>query len=82
VTDDQRTIALQQLANIVIDAYFNRDKQFVPDFEPGTTGVMYLSRPEDGKDHPDLRTDIWYDRSDYQTTGPASAKKAKRSSEK
>lgn len=81
MTDDQKTIALRQLANIVIDAYLNRDQQFVPAFESGTKAVLYLSHPTDGNDHPGLRTGVWYERSDYELTGPACAQKAKRSSQ-
>jgi len=65
MTDDQRAVQLRQLANIVIDAYMNRDKQFVPDFGDGI-GIMYLTRPEGDQDHPDLRTNILYERSDYE----------------
>jgi hypothetical protein len=69
MTDDHRNIPLQQLANIVIDAYLNRDKQFVPNFESGTIGIIYLSQPEDDKIHPDLKTNVWYDRCDYEPDG-------------
>ena len=65
MTDDQRATQLQLLANIVIDAYLNRDKQFVPDFGPGVKAILYGSRPEGDKGHPGLRTDIWYERDDY-----------------
>ena len=65
MTDNQRTIQLQQLANIVIDAYLNRDKRFVPDFE-NYAGIMYLARPEGIKDHPKLELNYFYDRSDYE----------------
>ena len=41
MADEQRAIQLQQLANVVIDAYLNRDAQFVPDFEH-YAGIMYL----------------------------------------
>jgi len=65
---DQRAIQLQQLANIVIDAYLDRDQQFTPNFETGTEAVVYLTRPESGQDHPKLRTNVWYERSDYEST--------------
>jgi len=77
MTDDQRAIQLQQLANIVIDAYLNRDQQFAPKFDPGITAIMYASRPEGPDDHPDLRTDIWYERSDYESNGVSDEKKAR-----
>lgn len=63
---DQRAIQLQQIANIVIDAYLNRDMQFTPNFDPGTQAVVYLSRPESSQDHPELRTNVWYEKSDYE----------------
>jgi hypothetical protein len=61
---DQRAIQLQQLANIVIDAYLNRGRQFKPEFGE-YIGVMHVSRPKGDQDHPDLRTSVWYERSDY-----------------
>jgi hypothetical protein len=67
MTNDQRSIALQKLANIVIDAYLDRDKQFVPEFAPGVQARMYLRKRKD--DHPDLRTKVWYRRSDYEPAG-------------
>jgi hypothetical protein len=61
---DQRAIRLQQLANIIIDAYLNRDNRFVPDF--GTSrGKWFLSRKEG--DHPQLQVDYPYRKSDYET---------------
>jgi len=66
--DDQRAIQLQQLANIIIEAYLNRDQQFTPDFEAGTQAMIYLTRPESGQDHPELRTNVWYEKSDYEPT--------------
>lgn len=66
MTDDQRAIQLQQLANIVIDAYLNRDRRFVPKFEPGTQAVMYPSRPKGDLDHPDLQVGFWYELADYE----------------
>ncbi len=64
VADDQKKLALQQLANIVIDAYLDRDKQFIPEFGLGVLGRMFLTKTEE--DHPDLRTNVWYRRSDYE----------------
>jgi hypothetical protein len=66
MTDDQRSIQLKQLANIVIDAYLNRSGQFTPEFKPGTRARLCGSRPKGDKDHPDLRTGIWYEQSDYE----------------
>lgn len=66
MTDDQKSIALQQLANIVIDAYTHRDEQFIPQFKPGTTGILYLRRPKDDKDHPKLQLNYFYSRGDYE----------------
>jgi hypothetical protein len=63
---DEKAIQLRQLANIVIDAYLNREEQFIPDFD-GSPGIMYLCRPEGDKDHPALRTNIWYKQSDYES---------------
>ena len=65
MTNDQKSIALQQLANIVIDAYLNRDSRFVPRFEHGVVGRMFLHRPID-EDHPDLQLGFMYRRSDYE----------------
>jgi hypothetical protein len=62
--NEERAIRLQQLANIVIDAYLNRDKRFKPDFGDDD-GIMYLCRPVGGQDHPDLQVGFWYDRDDY-----------------
>ena len=61
---DQRALHLQQLANIVIDAYLNRDKRFRPDFGK-YNGVIYFSRPDGDKDHPELQVGYWYDKGDY-----------------
>lgn len=63
---DQRAIQLQQLANIVIDAYLNRDKRFKPNFRKGSKSVLFLSRPTDGSDHPDLQLGHWYERADFE----------------
>ena len=81
MNDDQKAIQLQQLANIVIDAYLDRDKQFTPDFE-GSNAIMYMSRPVGDKNHPNLKTDIWYERADYESTVTPREKKAKRSPQK
>lgn len=62
---DQRAIQLQQLANIVIDAYLSRDKRFKPDFGTGNA-VLFLNRPSADKDHPDLQVGHWYERSDFE----------------
>jgi hypothetical protein len=65
MTDEERRTQLRQMANIVIDAYFSRDQQFVPEFRPDVEAIAYLERPETSKDHPGLRTGVWYERSDY-----------------
>jgi hypothetical protein len=65
MTDEERRTQLRQMANIVIDAYFSRDQQFVPEFRPDVEAITYLERPDADKDHPGLRTGVWYDRSDY-----------------
>jgi len=77
MTDDEKSIALQQLANIVIDAYIDRDKQFVPEFAPGVQARMYLRKREG--DHPDLRTNVWYRRSDYTLLATPDEKKTPKS---
>jgi hypothetical protein len=79
--EEERTIRLQQLANIVIDAYLERDKQFAPDFGD-YKGIMYLSRPEGDQDHPELRTNVWYEQSDYESTVTPGEEEATRSSKK
>ena len=76
MTHDPKSIALKQLANAVIDAYMNRDKQFVPTFREGTKGIMYLSRPDGDQDHPELRTNVMYQRSDYEDPVTPSEQKA------
>lgn len=78
MTDDQKTIALRQLANAVIDAYLTRDQQFKPEFKSGVRAVLYLERPHEDRDHPGLRTDVWYDRADYEPMGSDSEQKTKR----
>ncbi len=65
---EQREIQLQQLANIVIDAYLDRDKQFKPEFGE-YMGVMYLTRPKDKVDHPDLQVGFMYRKADYDSEG-------------
>jgi hypothetical protein len=79
--EEERAIQVQQLANIVIDAYLERHKQFVPDFGD-YKGIMYLSRPDGDHDHPNLRTNVWYKQSDYESTVTPRDEEAKRSSEK
>jgi hypothetical protein len=80
MTTDPQSIALKQLANLVIDAYMNRDKQFVPVFREGTKGIMYLSRPDGTQDHPELRTNVMYERSDYEDPVITSEQKTRESS--
>ena len=43
---DQKKDELQQIANLVIDAYVRRNESFVPVFENGTEAVIYLSEPK------------------------------------
>ena len=64
--DDQRIIQLQQLANIVIDAYLNRDKRFKPDFDGGKS-ASFPNRPSSDKDHPDLQVGYWYESGDFKS---------------
>jgi hypothetical protein len=63
MSDDLRAIQLEQLANIVIDAYLRRDERFKPDFQ-GRRAVLYLSRPTGAYDHPDLQLGHWYQAED------------------
>ena len=63
MTEDQRAVQLRQLANIVIDAYINRDERFVPEFGKGRA-IFYPSRPEDGD--PKLQPGYWYERGDFE----------------
>ncbi len=65
MTDDQRAIHLQQLANIVIDAYLNRDNRVKPDFST-RNDVIWMSRPHADKDHPGLQLGHWYHRADFE----------------
>ena len=76
MTDDQKSTALQQLANIVIDAYLNKDQQFIPDCRPGKKGIMYLRRPQGDRDHPGLRTNIMYRCKDYESLVSSEQKEA------
>ena len=78
MTDDRKTSALRQLANIVIDAYLNRDQQFVPTFDQfeGVQARIYLSRDEN--DHPALRPGVWYEKSDYEAPVTPREQKAQR----
>jgi hypothetical protein len=62
---DQRAIHLQQLANIVINAYLNRHNRFKPNFGK-SAGIMYLERPKGDQDHPDLQLGFMYRKSDYE----------------
>jgi hypothetical protein len=80
--DDERAIQLRLLASAVIDAYENRDAQFTPVFGEGAKAIMFFERPEAEKDHPALRTGIWYERSHYESTVTPGEKKAKRTSQK
>jgi hypothetical protein len=82
VTEDEKSIALQQLANVVIDAYLNRDKQFVPKCRPGGKVIMYLRRPDGDRDHPGLRTNVIYRCSDYESPVPSEQQKARPRSQK
>ena len=64
MTEEQHA-ALQQLAKIVIDAYLDREKTFVPIFKEHTVAVMYLSPPEDTRVGAEgLRLGFWYERLD------------------
>jgi hypothetical protein len=66
IADDHRDIQLQQLANIVIDAYLRRGERYKPDFE-GSNAVMYLERPKGDKDHPELQLGHWYQNHDFES---------------
>jgi len=65
MSDEHRAVQLQQLANIVIDAYLNRDKRFKPDFGTGTS-VFFLHHPSGDKDHSDIQIGYWYERADFE----------------
>lgn len=82
MNDEEKTTALRQLANAVIDAYLNRDQQFTPTFRPGATGVLYLVRPKPEFDHPELRTGVMYYRADYEPAEKTREKKTKRTAKK
>jgi hypothetical protein len=60
---DQRALHLKQLANIVIDAYANRNQRFKPMFG-GAEAVLYLARPEGGD--PNMQVGYWYQRDDFE----------------
>lgn len=62
--DDDRAIQLQQLANIIIDAYLNRHQRPKPDFGEHTTATFFLERPR-GANAPDgLQVGYWYEKSE------------------
>jgi hypothetical protein len=63
---DQRAVHLQQLANIVIDAYLNRNRRYKPEFG-NANAVLYLSRPENGE--PNIQVGYWYERRDFDPEG-------------
>ena len=63
---DDRAIQLQQLANIVINAYLNRRNLFKPEFGK-SAGIMYFERPKGDKDHPDLQLGYMYRKADYES---------------
>lgn len=60
---DQRALHLKQLANIVIDAYANRNRRYQPVFG-AANAVLYLSRPDDGD--PNIQVGYWYERGDFE----------------
>jgi hypothetical protein len=62
---EERAIRLQQLANIVIDAYLGRENSFTPAFADGEEAVLFLCRPDADDDHPELKVNVLYRRSDY-----------------
>lgn len=63
---DDRAIHLQQLANIVIDAYLSRNERFKPDFK-GSNATLYLERPKSDEDHPELQLGYWYQQEDFES---------------
>jgi hypothetical protein len=67
MADDEKEIRLQQLANIVINAYLSRESRFVPDFQSGTDSVIYLCPPDSSSDDPKPELNFWYERGDYDT---------------
>jgi hypothetical protein len=66
MSNDQKSLALQQLANIVIDAYMHREEQFVPQFSPKARAICYLERPQGEQGHSKLQLDYVYEREDYE----------------
>lgn len=60
--DDQRAIQLQQLANIVIDAYLNRNQRPEPEFGEHITAMFFFERPKDDK--VGLQVGYWYEKTD------------------
>jgi hypothetical protein len=61
---DQRAIQLQQLANIVIDAYLNRHLRPKPDFAEHTIATFYFERPKGENVPVDLQVGYWYEKTD------------------
>lgn len=82
MTEDDHDQQMRQLANLLIDAYLIRDQQFVPEFDPGIQGIMYLCQPEGEKSHPGLRTNVFYERADYEPLVPSSEQKPTRARRK
>jgi hypothetical protein len=62
--DHPRAIQLQQLANVVINAYIGRDERFKPEFGTTTKAVFHITRPEGGD--PKLQVGYWYERDDFE----------------
>jgi hypothetical protein len=69
--EEQRDIQLQQLAHIVIDAYLNRDDSCVPVFACGVEEVIFLDSETAHGEHPSLKPNFSYRRSDYESGDPS-----------
>ena len=73
--DNNQEDELHQVANLVIDAYLRCNESFVPAFEDGVEGVMYLAHSDDENEaneevkqkRPVLN--FWYESSDYRDRG-------------
>jgi hypothetical protein len=57
---------LKHLAELVVDAYIQRDEQFVPNFG-NAEAVMYLGQPSsNGSGECPAILSFWYEKSDYE----------------
>jgi hypothetical protein len=70
--DEQSKHELEQIAQLVIDAYLKRDETFIPDFGERHDAILYLAHTEAQlQAHNELGHSLpklifWYEQSDYK----------------